>query len=222
MVIFNFTEMNFLEYSVKGILLSAEPRHLWYLMALFCIFVGCTFLRDVIKKANIVVCLIIVFLIPYIAVRIGTPYFQIINAMYYVPYFYIGYLLNRYWGKIEKSIHKIKIVLIFVCPFGVILGMRFQQLKYVASISGIIMMITISLCATDFIYENKIYIHLKKNSFGIYLFHPMIIYILFYYFGSRNINPFVLSFAIFLIAFIVSDLLTEFIRKIKLGVILGE
>lgn len=221
MVIFDFTDMNFLEYSVKGILCSMNPRHLWYLISLFCIFLVCAFLRDRIQKANVAVCLIVTFLISYISNKHYISYFQITSTLYYVFYFYVGYLINRYSEKMTEGIHKYRILLP-LCPVLIILGMKFHQLKYVAAMAGIIMMLAISLGVTDNVYDNKIYLHLKKNSFGVYLFHPMIIYVLFYYLGTMDINPFLLSGIIFVVSYVVSDLLTEVIRKIKLGLLLGE
>ena len=63
---------------------------------------------------------------------------------------------------------------------------------------------------------------MERNSFGIYLIHPMIIYLLFYWFGYSPLPPVVLCGCIFLVTMAVSIGVTEGLRKMKLGILLGE
>lgn len=63
---------------------------------------------------------------------------------------------------------------------------------------------------------------LAHNSYGIYLFHPMLIYLQFYAIRNLDINPWIAVFIIFLIAFSVSWFLTFNIRKTRLRIAIGE
>lgn len=72
------------------------------------------------------------------------------------------------------------------------------------------------ICETGWFKE------LKKNGFGIYIFHPMIIYVLFYYFGSYNVSPVILCGLIFLVSYTFSYFLSVMMRKIHLSFLLGE
>ena len=61
-----------------------------------------------------------------------------------------------------------------------------------------------------------------KNGFGIYLFHPMIIYVLYVWLGQRDIQPWVLCIGIAAAAYLASDYLTRLLRRCRLGVLIGE
>ena len=61
-----------------------------------------------------------------------------------------------------------------------------------------------------------------KNGFGIYLFHPMIIYVLYVWLGQRDIQPWVLCIGIAAAAYLASDYLTRLLRRYGLGVLIGE
>lgn len=58
---------------------------------------------------------------------------------------------------------------------------------------------------------------------GIYLFHPMIIYILFYCFGEVcKQYPIISSAAIFITSTMIAILLSDIVRKFKITWIIGE
>ena len=61
---------------------------------------------------------------------------------------------------------------------------------------------------------------ISANSFGIYLFHSPLIYITFRY--LPNINPILMFIINFICLGIVVYYLTIFLRKLKLGIIIGE
>ena len=63
---------------------------------------------------------------------------------------------------------------------------------------------------------------LSKDSYGIYLFHPMIIYVLFFHLKDYSISPFGVTLIVFTVSFLFSYLLTQVIRKLRLQIIIGE
>lgn len=54
------------------------------------------------------------------------------------------------------------------------------------------------------------------------MFHPIIIYILFYYFSKFSIDPFLFTTITFVVSMAFSILFTELVRYKNLGVIVGE
>ena len=80
----------------------------------------------------------------------------------------------------------------------------------------ILSMRTIKIERTD------LYQWIAPNSFGIYLFHAMIIYWLEFIASPYQINPYLLSIAVFVISLALSILLTMAVRKLGLGIIIGE
>lgn len=86
--------------------------------------------------------------------------------------------------------------------------------------------ITLYICSKQLsnskIVQSDIYQRISKNAFGIYLFHPVLIYSLLYITQKLSINPWVLATSTFILSFILSSYLTTFFRTIKLGWAIGE
>ena len=93
------------------------------------------------------------------------------------------------------------------------------------AIDGITIMYFISKNLSERITRTNLYSEIVKNSFGIYLFHPMIIYIIYYSIGSLSvwpINPIITSLLVFCVSVLMSVLLTILVRRIHLSLIIGE
>ena len=68
----------------------------------------------------------------------------------------------------------------------------------------------------------KLYQCVAPNSFGIYLFHAMIIYWIEFIAAPYPINPYLLSIAVFAISLTLSVKLTITVRRLGWGIIVGE
>jgi fucose 4-O-acetylase-like acetyltransferase len=232
MVGFNFTEDNFIKYAIKGIILSANSRHLWYVFMLFNAFVIVYFTEKYVNKMHKLLSIAGIFVIYLMSVKLPNI-LQIKDTAEYLIYFYLGYLFqaNKNILATKLKFNKVTVVLAFMLNvITLYLSLNIQTKWFIIN--------TISLCSAVFgmisvysiinmlfntnIFNAKLYKELKRNSFGIYLFHPMIIYIMFYYLGNKNINPFLLTGLVFVITMILSDLFTRFVRNISLGIIIGE
>ena len=77
-------------------------------------------------------------------------------------------------------------------------------------------------CCVDIHGKNRFIKQANKNGFGIFLFHPMIIYVLYYILGGKNIHPLLLWAGISCVAYFASRGLTVLFRKMHLGVLIGE
>ena len=147
----------------------------------------------------------------------------------YLPYFICGYCIT-FKNRWETNVNWQTILSLFALIFG---GM-FVQLKYPSigynyaifdyliafPIIYIIYIVTsqrIRLNANRWYYQT-----LLKNNFGIYLFHPMIIYVLFYLQVFDSLNTYTQIALIFCIAFMLSVVFTLCVNRTKIKFIIGD
>lgn len=220
MILLGLTEQSFGEYIIEGILLAKNSRHLWFLLALFWTFLLLAFTQKLLNKIHSGLILLVLLVIAYFS-HLAPNTFVIGSFLYYLLFFYIGILLNKYYS-VVKGFKNIAIV---SCGTSALLGIYNSHhflLKILCAIIGISVITGLSQYISPKIQESIIFKKLKQNSFGIYLFHPMIIYLIFYLLGSKNIYPFVLFTISVVLSFVLSYVLTELFRKIKLGIFIGE
>ena len=216
---------------VETVLLMKDLRHLWYLPTLFFILIIFNRFELIIRKNrlfSLVVLLFTNFVSSYLP-----HYFQIPNVAKFMFYFYLGYLFEE-WRKDDRSItvKSLLIVLSFqiICFILVTLlaGERSYGLSPVFNIicasSGLY--IVYSLCNILTKTKSQLMISfmntMSRNSYGIYLFHPMIIYLLYYSIRSESYNTWLVFCAFTIIALLLSVLLTQTIRKTPLKLFIGE
>lgn len=213
-----------LEYCLN-ILIGIDCKHLWYLWALFDIFIINLLCNNTNKKENItylIISILISLLSAYYHLEIKI--FSLGMAIYYLPYFFLGKLLilinttNFKYGLITCASN--------ILLSGIIIkSTDIWWLDFVISLfmdGNIVVFIYLyvkKVFSTSFfeIYPIKIII---KNSFAIYLFHIPIIYILIYY--CSNIPIYLLLPFIFFASIIGSIIIANIIRKIKLKYLIGE
>lgn len=225
MVALHFTSLDFWQYFWDGIVLSHNSRHLWYILALFFIFCLAILCRRFLTgRAAWVV------FIASIALHFSAEYipreFQLRAAASYQVYFFFGIIWNQYFSYITRFFRSIKIAPLFFSFLFCIIFLYGQEDilgKLVCAAAGIFVML--SLCASfakqEMIAWSPVH-NVIKNSYGIYFFHPMIIYILFKGLYLYHIPPLILSLGIFVFSFLLSYILTELVRNVHLGVIIGE
>ncbi len=231
MTMLNLSEWNFLEYCMKGILLSLDSRHLWYLLSLFWIFILAMLLRPLLVKSRIcrlaVLSLSVALYLVAWKVNFIPEILQFKTTFVYLIYFFSGVVFKYEFELFEKISQKLYFVyLILPVAFVSVFWLNTNGItEKLYSFVGILMTMGISFCVVNWndSFTNKLwYKMLKKNSFGIYLFHPMMIYTLFYFLGEYNISPYLLTIGVVIVSIIASILITELIRKLRLGVVIGE
>ncbi len=223
MCFFDFTDKSYFDYCLSGIIMGENTRHLWYILALFLIFMLCAVIHrfsDKIRKNHILVFAFLAVLIglSFLASRVPNK-FGLYHFVKYLHFFYAGVVINRYKEGFTKICKNPFSLVAFAAVFAVAFYFEISELS---AYSAILLIFGLSDIVSDKFCSNKFYQGLKKNGFGVYLFHPMIIYVLFYCLGKYSINPFVLCFGIFAASYALSYLLTEIMRRIKLGILIGE
>ena len=228
MCILDVTESGYDNYVINGILLSYNSRHLWYILALFWIFLIFMLLRPLfLKGTRELVIAGCISLLLFVISRIVSCVFQIQAACNYQFFFFLGVIFNRFYNKIDHFFSKYYAVG-FLLPIVLMTMFIFNPnslLAYVYKVigTGMIMIFCWSLLHWfPKIINNPIFCCIKKNSFGIYLFHPMIIYVLYHLLGQSDIDPILLSTIISIVATILSVYGTKIVRLLHLQWVIGE
>lgn len=220
-------EDGFLNYCCKGILLSLDPRHLWFLEALFFIFLFCVFLRKWLLKSHLHRFLVLGAAgVIYLAASYLPPHFQLQGACSYLLFFITGVMFHIYYQPVVAVLTKFK-YLWGLLPV-VLAGWFFLPNNLITipcfKILGILMMLAVSLLAAESsrLVNAKWFQCLKDTSMGVYLFHPLIIYLAFYWLKEKSLSPTLLCLTITVISTLLSILFTKLIRIVRFTFLLGE
>ena len=224
MVFTGLTE-SYTDYCVSAIVKGGNSRHLWFLLCLLWIFVMAVIVQPLIEKKPFLVMSmsVAVFILSHY-VHVGK---HISTAMYDQIYFFGGIYLNLYFDRIAEILRKSRgLTLIPAClvVFGVLYYPGWP-LKLIWAWAGIIAAFSLVLGLEPLMarfIQTSFYRWSLKNCFGIYLFHPMLIYIAYYYLGSRSVPPLLFCPAVIVISYMLSGLLTMVVRWLHLGVLIGE
>lgn len=222
MYFLGFTDLSFFDYCLQGIILAENSRHLWFVLTLFGMFFLCGIYRLIFKKIKGTIPWFLILII----VSLMHFYSDLLPAIlclsqiaFYFVYFYIGILLNRYEEKLRKLL-SFPLLWIILCV-GFCFALPYD-IKEVTSLCAILLFCGVTYKINGKICNAKWFVSQKKNGFGIYLFHPMIIYFLFYIWKDSTCNPVILCLLIFALSYLASFILTLLFRKLHLGVLLGE
>lgn len=225
MVCFNFTKQGFFKYILYGIILSQNSRHLWYVLALFWIFVLSALLRPIWRKLSPFIVLPLSLAVTIASNYLPSSVFQIQAAMYYQFFFLLGAYIDRYWHDLFALLKKVPFFP-FLAPFLLLLRFLLPYntvtlLFY--NLTGIFMLFAVpAVLSLRKILNNPFLRTIERDGFGIYLFHPMINYIIFYFLAPSGMAPWLLFLLACVFCFASSLAFTEIIKKCKLGILIGE
>lgn len=199
-----------------NIILGHDCGHLWFILALFLMFIPFLFIN---KKDNKLIDTLLFVL--FIVLNIFSyKYTQYLNYfMYYSIFFYLGFIFNKY--KINKNLDFgwiiIPILLLILFNHYTFVEYKLYFIKLALILAILIILFNINF---DSYGKNKIVNKISKNSFGMYLIHsPMIVFLFKYY---PNIHPLLTILINFVLLGLFSYLLTSLIRKTKIKFIIGE
>ena len=215
MVLLNITNDSYFMYCLKGIILGQNSRHLWFLTSLFLIFIASIFLRPKNLKSSILtigICGILLIVSKFIHISIIQNFFG------YIIFFYIGYFLSMFYKIYNNKKIKIFITIFLTTIYCIcfIIDIPATILKLIGVFFGFFALFCLP------VIKNKMFNIFKEYSMGIYLFHPMIIYVLYYLLLNYNINPYIQCMMITIISVIISMIFTYILKKLKLNFVLGE
>lgn len=197
--------------------LALQPRHLWYVLVLFEIFVITVPLRSRCEKRPLIVFLF--FLAVFVASDLLLPmtrmnYLQYRNLLIYLPFFFFGVLLDRGFDTLRKWTLRLKwfwILLPLAQGCWPMLAYRIPYLKTCFRFLGCIWMLCGAILLCEYLPRLRSCRFLKSLGdcgYGIYLLHPMMIYGIFCFARSWTLHPLLLTAAVFVTVTAVSWLLT--------------
>ena len=208
---------------------GSSVRHLWYLYALFLIFMLMWALRRFLKKENVKKVLLISFLVSLIF-RSFSPYiltyFQIANTFYYQFFFVCGVYLDFYFDEIFYFLQQ-KRKYLWVC-LAILLCSMFADFwtlsGYVYALCGMVLSLWVAMWLSERknLTQKKWYAVISRDSYGIYLIHAMIVYLVFWAFSEIAIPALILAPLAFFGSLSFSVLLVELLRRVHLGFVIGE
>lgn len=211
-----------IDYFFLEILLGTNCRHLWYLWALFWMFIIVRFCKGR-YLGNTIYCLIIAMILSVgCSYWVGTDWFSFRMALHYLPFFFLGEWLvikDRNSMKMWKPV-------ILVLLSGCIL--KLTDSKWMDSLFSLWMNVGIVVIVCLFIrkisvekfFSHSFNILILRDSFGVYLFHVPIIYIMVSY--LQNYPIYVLLPLVGVISIIGSLFFTMILRKMRLQCLMGE
>ena len=209
------------------LLTSEDVGNLWFLPALFLMFVLGELILSIAEKMPGVRKIPAIFLCVaalglYLeGYRIGFGYPPLLVAFNYLIWFSLGYLLNTY-SRILKRTYDIPLIKWGLLLLNVAL---YAYCCVVGSVRVLISLLLRGLCIINAYGAMPrrtcgIVEKVDRNSFGIYLFHSPLIYFTFSI--IPNASPIIVIFINFVVFGAVAYGLTELVRKTKLKVLIGE
>lgn len=225
MVLLGITDLGVKRYIVEGILCDMNSRHLWYLYALFLMLVLTRTAQPFLDRHPTAIYLLLGFF-TCLACRywIVPEAFGIMHVAKFYCYFLLGYIFDRNKDVLDKQTAKYWWLSIFgfLVIACIALFTREEALRVLAGFIGIFSCYAVTIKTQKYFWETKLYGIILENSMGIYLFHPMIIYVLFYIGQDYPISPYAFSCLVFAAASILSYWFTRIVKDCKLGFLLGE
>lgn len=229
MALLHFTEDGVGKYILNGILLGRNNRHLWYLLSLFCMFLVTDGVRRIIKRAKAWWVVLAVAVVSALLYNKAPGIFNIGSTMRCWVYFVAGVVLEEN-GLLERKTTPKKVAVPFIIGGIVLLVLwavigSFNDPLQRLVVGGLgIAVYFLAASLTGPLPDGQLYRILHRDSFGIYLAHPMIIYVLMdlvWKYG-RDISALAIVPAVFVVTLGGATAVTEVIRKIRLGAVIGE
>lgn len=180
---------------IENFLICQDVGHLWFLPALFFIFLICEVFMNIIKKVFIirkwniesVALLILAIILYYEGYRIAFGYAPLLSAFVNVIWFAFGYFICTY-REFYQSFFNRKIIKMISAIIGIFLLLFcafFDTRVVVGMCCKLICIFTLYAITPE--ENSKVINSISKNSFGIYLFHSPLIYITFSFFANESV-----------------------------------
>ena len=211
---------------INNIILMKSTGHLWYLVSLFLIFIVMYWVLKVGEhfQRQGLFDLLMIFGFLYISMSakdgyiLQSEYAPIQRFFYYLFWFYLGYLLNKYFEE-QIGNQDIGIGLLFAVCFAMsfFIYSRYGNTisYYAAAFSGVMSLYLLVPQKT-----NRFLSLLERDSYGLYLFHSPMVYLTFTWFTNRN--PYAVVFINVFGLGLISICMTEILRRTPFAFIIGE
>ena len=207
------------------IITGKDSGHLWFCPALFIIMVIAGIIELCVSNKNIpkyvsVLFLMMLFMVSVVSIVFPGIFF-IRDVAKYTACFYLGYYMNSLRKDTSKWMYLefiISALLISISVSGLLNNM--MPIKIIVDYIGALLLIVSAFYLAPKI-GNRVVERVSKDSFGIYLFHSPMLYIVFCYFSY--LRPAVMVSIDFFVLLALSLIMTELLRKSKyMRIAIGE
>ena len=208
----SYKGMGPVDFALK-LLMSNDVGHLWFLPALFCIFVLSEFFLTALEKIPGIrkypaIFFCVVSLAIYLeGYRFGFGYPPLLSAINYLIWFSFGYFLNTH-----QALLALNVGMLTWCVTA-------DAMRVLLSL-GIVALCIMNIYGAIPEKSCSMIQKIDRNSFGVYLFHSPLIYITFA--NIPNAHPAIVVFVNLVVFGAATFGLTELVRRIKLKVLIGE
>lgn len=152
-----------------------------------------------------------------------TSWFCLSYIVRYSCFFILGMLVHFNRIKINEVVRSKQVVLIVsIIIFGTCCTQSDNFMSEIfGAVTGMYIIYSIAVLGEGLISSSKTMTIVRDNAMGIYILHPMIIYIWFFIMRDRMM-PFVSCLFAAIVAFLLSILGSVVIRRLKLNFLFGE
>lgn len=222
-----------LMFLVKQVLLMASNTHLWYSVMIFNVFILFNFFEKKIYETDdrkvwglFTLLHVLSFVIPNA--------FQAANTLNYAVFFYAGYWFQK---DKETNVERLKkwkwgALALTLAAYGALFHVSLPEwyllnklIQFVGAIGGSALLYLFCQGKSSAKWmEQKWFETISEKSYGIYLFHPMIIYVLSFWVRSLELqaNPYLVTIAMFVLSTVLSLLFSKLLEMMNLQVVIGE
>lgn len=236
-IIYFIWDKYYMNKDINIILLLSKPERklLWFMYAIIGIYIALPFIKCMVDKMSkeedklfVILWLIFNGILKYL--NIGNTYLiPIISGTYYLGYFIIGYMIIKYYNYInKKKNNKLLLITIFL-SFAIVLVFTYfisinsdkHFTKLLTYSNALIMLASLS----SFIYlyfniknkENIIISKLSNLSFGIYLFHGIILDFIMKFVPYKDIYSYIGIPLILVIVFSITSIIVSILKKTSIS-----
>ena len=222
------------DINISTLLSKPERKLLWFMYAIIGIYMSLPFIKCMVDKMGkdenkLFVILWLIFNGILKGLNIGNTYLiPIISGTYYLGYFIIGHIIIKYYDHINKNKNDkvllitaiISFVLVVMSTYFIAInnGKHFTKLL---TYSNFLIMIA-SLSSFTYLYfnikdkENIIISKLSSISFGIYLFHAIILDFMMKLIPYKNIYSYIGIPAILVIVILITSIIVSILIKLNM------
>ena len=232
-IIYFIWDKYYMDKDINIILLLSKPERklLWFMYAIIGIYIALPFIKCMVDKMGkdedrLFVILWLIFNGVLKFLNVGNTYLiPIISGTYYLGYFVIGYMIIKYYNYINKKknnrlllitiILSLTIVVISTYFISIINGKHFTKML---TYSNVLIMLA-SLSSFIYLYfniknkENVIISKLSNLSFGIYLFHGIILDFIMKLIPYKDIYSYIGIPLILVIVIFITSLIVSMLKK---------
>lgn len=216
-----------IEDFARKLLTASDVGHLWFLPALFCVFLLSEIILTIaekipgIRKYPAVFLCVASFALYLEGYRIGFGYPPLLSAFSYLIWFSFGYLLNVYQDLLRKVYShpwvKLALLVLNIC-----------MLAWCLTADSVRVLLSLGMTAVCILNvygamprkSCSLVEKIDRSSFGVYLFHSPLIYIT--YANIPNAHPAVVVFTNLVVFGAAAYGLTALVRRTRLKVLIGE